>query len=282
MLPLFLSKGDTAMQRLVVVFILAFCLIGSSVFGAEIHTAAAKGDLAEVEKVLKWEPAQLNLADKDGATALHHATAKDHLAVIKFLIEKKADVNAKKKDGVTPLHIAAALGYKDIAAALLDANADPSAVDKKGRTPLSLAKANRKKEVEDLLRESLSHTKKVKQDHIVPPSAPSNIQQSSVKDIKSLAEEFIDHIVKGEYSTANNYMNSEMRSLMPAPKMEQTWKTIESQAGKFKGRIETKKENIKGFDVALVTCLFEKTKLDAQVAFDSNNLISGFYMVSPK
>jgi hypothetical protein len=274
------------MRRSVAVFIIILCLTTTgSAFAADIHTAAAKGDLVEVEKLIKWEPTQVTLTDKDGATALHHAAAKDQLAVVKFLIEKKADVNAKKKDGVTALHIAAALGYKDITVALLDANANPSVVDKKGRTPLSIAKAKGKTEVEELLRARLAKTPKTSADKLgipAPPPAPMTDKASSAKDIKTLAEEFIDHIVKGDYSAASNYLSTDMHSLMPAPKMAQTWQTIESQAGKFKGRIATKKDKIKGFDVVLITCLFEKTKLDAQITFDSTNLISGFYMVNPK
>jgi hypothetical protein len=163
---------------------------------------------------------------------------------------------------------------------LLDAKADACAVDKKGRTPLSIAKAGGKVEIEDLLRARISRTPDAGLNIPQPPAQPVTVE--GAKDIKTLAEEFVDHISKGEYAVATDYFDSNMKSLMPASKLSDTWQLIQSQVGRYKGRTATKTTKIQGFDVVLVTCQFEKATLDAQLAFDSSKQISGFCTVKPK
>ncbi|MEN6355480.1 MAG: ankyrin repeat domain-containing protein [Armatimonadota bacterium] len=266
-------------SAILLVTILAL-LTATSAFAAEIHTASATGDIATVEKLIKAQPDLVNLKDDDGATPLHHAAAKGQLAVVKLLIDNKADVNAQKKDGVTPLHVAAALGYKDVVVALLDAKADPCAVDKKGRTPLSIAKAGGKVEIENIIRSRISKTTAAGLNIPSPPPPPVTVE--GAKDIKTLAQEFVDHVSKGEYAAATDYFDNNMKSLMPASKLSETWQLIQSQVGSYKGRTATKTTKIQGFDVVLVTCQFEKATLDAQLAFDSSKRITGFYTVKPK
>ncbi|MCE5323348.1 ankyrin repeat domain-containing protein [bacterium] len=268
------------LKRFAIILVVTFILLAAtSTFAAQIHTAAATGDVATVEKLVKADPNIVNLKDDDGATPLHHAAAKGQLAIVKLLIADKADVNAQKKDGVTALHVAAALGYKDVVVALLDAKADACAVDKKGRTPLSIAKAGGKVEIENIIRERIGKTPAANLNIPQPPPPP--ITAANDKDIKTLAEEFIDHISKGEYSAATNYLDSKMKSALSPSMLSEVWQVTQSQVGAYKGRIKTRTDKIQGFDAVFVTCQFENITLDAQIAFDSSKQISGFYTVKP-
>ena len=118
---------------------------------APIHDAAGKGDLAKVKALLKTDPALVSLADKDGTTPLHYATAGNHKSVVELLLSQNANVNANKKDGVTPLHVAAAMGRVEIAKLLLAKGAKVDAVDDKDRTPISLAEESGQMEMIELL-----------------------------------------------------------------------------------------------------------------------------------
>ncbi|KAH0557233.1 uncharacterized protein LOC123271352 [Cotesia glomerata] len=68
-----------------------------------------------------------------GYTALHWATAKNRLNIVKQLIQNyQADINSLADDGVQPIHLASFLGYLDVLEFLLKSGADANAsFDKK-------------------------------------------------------------------------------------------------------------------------------------------------------
>ena len=125
-----------------------------------------KGDLLGVQKALDANPDAVKAADKDGATALHHAVAGGIREIVELLLASGASVNAAKNDGVTALHIAAALGRTEIVKLLLEKGADRSLKDSSGRTALSLAKSKGYKDIVSLLTAESSAPP-------TPPEAPA-------------------------------------------------------------------------------------------------------------
>ena len=75
--------------------------------------------------------------DKDGWTALHHATLGGvHDDVMRLLIRAGADVNARTPGGETPLMISARKGKVEEVRALVEAGADVNAANGLGETAL--------------------------------------------------------------------------------------------------------------------------------------------------
>ena len=131
--------------------VLAFVLSSLTVHAAEIHQAAAKGDLARVQALIGQDAALVNFADPTGAAPLHWAAAGRRAAVAEFLLSNGADVGAAKANGVTPLHIAAGEGFSDLVVLFLAKGADVNAKDKYGRTPISLARGRGRADIVRLL-----------------------------------------------------------------------------------------------------------------------------------
>jgi ankyrin repeat protein len=107
--------------------------------GKEFIKTAKKGDLDQLKALLKNDKTLLDTRDADGSTALHCATWKGHLEVVKFLIKTGADVHAQNNNdhwGTTPLHAAAHANQSAIAQLLIDTGADVNAKDMNGKTPL--------------------------------------------------------------------------------------------------------------------------------------------------
>jgi ankyrin repeat protein len=107
--------------------------------GKEFIKAAKKGDLDQLKALLKNDKTLLDTRDTDGSTALHCATWKGHLEVVKFLLKAGADVHAHNSNdhwGTTPLHAAAHANQTAIVQLLIDAGADVNAKDMNGKTPL--------------------------------------------------------------------------------------------------------------------------------------------------
>lgn len=66
-------------------------------------SAAAKGDLDGVKKLLATPSVDVNAGDYDKRTALHLASGEGHIDVIKLLIQHNADVNCEDRFGNRPL-----------------------------------------------------------------------------------------------------------------------------------------------------------------------------------
>ncbi|MCZ0932391.1 MAG: ankyrin repeat domain-containing protein [Oligoflexia bacterium] len=69
----------------------------------EFFIAVEKGDIKKVASFLEAgiDP---NLKDEDGLTALHRASIRGGLAIVKFLIEKGANINAQTNEGYFSNH----------------------------------------------------------------------------------------------------------------------------------------------------------------------------------
>ena len=93
-------------------------------------TAAARALITRVD---------VNVAQPDGATALHWAAHWDDVEIAGALIRAGARVNAANDLGVTPLLVAAADAGAAMVTRLLEAGADPNAVPASGETALMVA-----------------------------------------------------------------------------------------------------------------------------------------------
>uniref|UniRef100_A0A7M4EFF9 Ankyrin 3 n=1 Tax=Crocodylus porosus TaxID=8502 RepID=A0A7M4EFF9_CROPO len=106
-----------------------------SIFGA-----AAKGDLSNLEKMLKEN--DINAVNASYETLLHIAAANGQIAVMEYLIKKGAKLEVKDSQGKTPLHRAAEKGHDDAVKVLLQAGAYIYSLDEAAKTPLHLAAQN--------------------------------------------------------------------------------------------------------------------------------------------
>ena len=75
-----------------------------------------------------------------GVNALHAALAGPAPDIARALIAAGADVNAAQRSGATPLQETAFSGNLELARLLLEHGADPAAVDDQGRTALDIAR----------------------------------------------------------------------------------------------------------------------------------------------
>lgn len=87
------------------------------------HTAlqaASQNGHLEVIKILLKNNADVEIEDKDGDRAVHHAAFGDEPTVIEVLAQSGADLNARNKRRQTPLHIAVNKGHVGVVKALLE------------------------------------------------------------------------------------------------------------------------------------------------------------------
>lgn len=114
----------------------------SKVFGKmPIHYAAGIGN-KDMVRFLLSRGATAEDRDNFGTTPLHEAATYGKGEVVEYLLSSGGNVNTKTKIGWTPLHYASAYGYENVAAILLARGADKLAMDDSGATPLHVAAEN--------------------------------------------------------------------------------------------------------------------------------------------
>ena len=135
-----------------IVLLLIVCIFVLTPFWAdEIHEAAQKGDIENVQALLKQNSALVDARDEFDRTPLHWAARGVHFGAMQLLIEKGADVSVKDNARITPLHSVASRGHKQAAELLIEKGADLTAEDASGNTPLSYSVSGGHKEVVKLL-----------------------------------------------------------------------------------------------------------------------------------
>ncbi|XP_023702349.1 E3 ubiquitin-protein ligase MIB1 [Cryptotermes secundus] len=118
------------------------------------HTAlqaASQNGHLEVIKILLRHKADVEIEDKDGDRAVHHAAFGDEPGVMELLAHAGADLNARNKRRQTALHIAVNKGHVGVVKTLLELGCHPSLQDSEGDTPLHDAISKKRDDMLTLL-----------------------------------------------------------------------------------------------------------------------------------
>lgn len=99
--------------------------------------SAREGDRSTALEMIK-QRVDVNVAAKDGTTALHWAVYNDDVELVRALLKAGADAKAKNEYGATPMSEAAITGNPVIIEALLKAGADADSPNADGQTALML------------------------------------------------------------------------------------------------------------------------------------------------
>jgi dienelactone hydrolase len=105
--------------------------------------------------------------------------------------------------------------------------------------------------------------------------------KASADDLQAIATRFVDRLAAGDFATAVKSFDPAMTAALPADKLREVWKTLNTQAGVFQKRAGARAASESGFQVICVACKFEKATLEAKVVFDAQKRIAGLFFVPP-
>src|SRR5262245_57748168 len=130
-------------------------LVGAAPSSSPVADAAMRGDRDAVRTLLK-QGVDVNAAQGDGMTALHHAAERGDAAMVEMLVYAGANVGAMTRIGqYTPLHVASQSGSAAVVKALLKAGASATVrTTTTGVTPLHLAASSGNVDVVKMLLEA--------------------------------------------------------------------------------------------------------------------------------
>ena len=93
------------------------------------------------------------------------------------------------------------------------------------------------------------------------------------------ARAFLGALNKGDFEAAARDFDATMMKVSGPDKLAEFWKQVPERMGAFKRQTAARRDRLGEYEVALVTCEFEKVTLDARVVFDKEKKIAGFQFV---
>lgn len=96
---------------------------------------------------------------------------------------------------------------------------------------------------------------------------------------ESLAREFVTQLAQGDYREAVSSFDSKMSHHLPEDKLQKLWEGISGQWGEFQQIQSIRLQKVPQYQIALVTCRFEKGLLDVKVVFSANQQIAGLFFL---
>lgn len=140
------------MKRFVALAALVCMLVACGIDGPriDVFTAAAEGNVAELEKHIA-AGTDLNAREQTvGSTPLIMAAVFGHTDAVKLLVEQGVDLDVKNNEGSTAVMTATFFGHPNTLKVLLEAGADPNIPGGTGATPLEAAAAPWGPEIEGI------------------------------------------------------------------------------------------------------------------------------------
>ena len=104
-------------------------------------------------------------------------------------------------------------------------------------------------------------------------------QQAGAPDVTGPGREFVEMLAGGNYAGVFATFDGTMKGAMPEDKIAEAWQSLEQQVGPFQKIAEVSQKKEQGYDVAYVTCDFEKAKVNVKVVYNANKEVSGLWFV---
>jgi hypothetical protein len=104
-------------------------------------------------------------------------------------------------------------------------------------------------------------------------------QKVEAPDLTGAAKDFVGLLAKGEYADAVAKFDDTMKGVMPEAELKVAWQSLLTKVGPFQKIVSVSQKKEQGYDVAHVTCAFEKAELDVKVVYNSQQQVSGLWFV---
>jgi hypothetical protein len=114
---------------------------------------------------------------------------------------------------------------------------------------------------------------------ILPLLSAQQAKAETEDDLIVKARAFLDCLSRGDFEAAARDFDATMMNVSGPDKLAEFWKQVPERMGAFKRQTAARREGLGEYEVALVTCEFEKVTLDARIVFDKEKKIAGFQFI---
>jgi hypothetical protein len=89
------------------------------------------------------------------------------------------------------------------------------------------------------------------------------------------ARHVLELMTTGKFDELFKEFNAQMAAALPPERLEQTWATLQAQAGPYKSVVDQRVQSIQGMTAVITGVQFERTVANYIVAFDADGRIAG-------
>lgn len=100
---------------------------------------------------------------------------------------------------------------------------------------------------------------------------------AAIPNIEAVARNLVQQLAARQFDRVEARFDQKMSRALPQAKLAAVWDGLTGQAGKFHSISAVSRQDHGGFRIVVVTCQFEKAKLDARVVFDAEGKVSGLF-----
>jgi hypothetical protein len=106
-------------------------------------------------------------------------------------------------------------------------------------------------------------------------------QESGEESLYLLAQDFVSLLAQNNFAKASENFDQRMAQALPVSQLESVWNQLLSSFGDFQSTSRKEFMEKEGYHVVILTLEFDKAFMDAEVTFDQQNKIAGFWINPP-
>lgn len=91
-----------------------------------------------------------------------------------------------------------------------------------------------------------------------------------------LAQQLITHLAQGRFTDAEQYFDTNLKSLLSAAQLHGVWQQLEGQLGAFQRQAGSRAAEVQGYQIIIVTCIFVNGSIECNIAFNDANEVWSF------
>jgi len=105
---------------------------------------------------------------------------------------------------------------------------------------------------------------------------------ASEEECIAASKKVLNHLLAGEYEEVTALFDDKVKASLNAEQLKQVWEGMGQRVGAFQESKGITTEEAQGHQVVTNNLAFEKSTLGLRLAFNSDDQISGFFLVPPK
>jgi dienelactone hydrolase len=102
---------------------------------------------------------------------------------------------------------------------------------------------------------------------------------SSFEDLKAKAQNFIDLLLKGDFTSATSRFDDQMKIALNEAKLQETWIKTITEAGTLLQLNPSRTAEMEDYQMVIIRCDFQRAIIDVQVVFNEQGQISGLNFI---